>query len=247
MEAIPQRILPTLDPSAGHTFTEPVKRIHTHEDVPTFLTTKAYTDIMTFLLQLNRSMFPSQQADGSVQSWPLNSDAIQYSAPVRQLQQLLSSLEMIIQEAPPDTGPRRFGNVSFRKWFQIVESRASGLLEEYLSTPGWSSDSSTSTSAGGGGGGGGYTYTAKQELLAYFLGSWGSAQRLDYGTGHELSFLAFLAGVWKLNGFAKVEPGVEERAIVLGIVQPCVSSSLQLKDSCSSVLAFLSFQTDLDL
>ena len=62
--------------------------------------------------------------------------------------------------------------------------------------------------------------TAKEELKGYFLGSWGSAQRLDYGTGHELSFLAFLGGIWKLNGFPQTTPGVEERAIVLGIVQP---------------------------
>ena len=44
----------------------------------------------------------------------------------------------------------------------------------------------------------------------------------DYGTGHELSFLAFLGGIWKLNGFPKTDPGVEERAIVVGVIHPCV-------------------------
>jgi serine/threonine-protein phosphatase 2A activator len=39
---------------------------------------------------------------------------------------------------------------------------------------------------------------------------------LDYGTGHELSFLAFLACLSKIKAFA---PG-EERAIVIGVVQP---------------------------
>lgn len=168
---------------------------------------------MTFLLQLNRSMFPSKSPDGTtVQAWPLNTDAVEFSAPVRQLQLLLSRLETILDEAPPDTGPRRFGNVSFRKWFQIVESRADELLDECLAAEVLEqkvAEGATMT-------------TAKAELKAYLLGSWGSAQRLDYGTGHELSFLAFLAGVWKLNGFPKADLGVEERSIVLGVIQPYV-------------------------
>ncbi|KAL2827196.1 phosphotyrosyl phosphatase activator [Aspergillus cavernicola] len=202
------RILPKIDTSAGHNFIQPSKRINEGQDVNEFLSSKAYVDIMTFLLQLNRSLFPTQSSDGQVQTWPLNCDAVEYSAPVRQLQQLLSKLEAILEEAPPDTGPRRFGNVSFRKWYQIVESRASILLEECLSADILQTPSSDGES------------TAEIELVAYFLGSWGSPQRLDYGTGHELSFLAFLAGIWKLHGFPQNNPGVEERAIVLGVIQP---------------------------
>ncbi|PYH44163.1 phosphotyrosyl phosphatase activator [Aspergillus saccharolyticus JOP 1030-1] len=203
------RVLPFIDPSAGHSFREPIKRIHEHQDVSEFLCSKAYVDLMTFLLQLNRSMFPTMSPDGGVQTWPLNSDAVEYSAPVRQLQQLLSKLEAILEEAPPDKGPRRFGNMSFRRWYEIVESRVSDLLAECLSADILHSKSSSPDGP-----------TAEVELKAYFLGSWGSPQRLDYGTGHELSFLAFLGALWKLNGFPKNTPGVEERAIVLGVIQP---------------------------
>ncbi|KAJ5959693.1 Phosphotyrosyl phosphatase activator PTPA [Penicillium vulpinum] len=202
------RVLPILDSSTPHTFIEPSKKIYESQDVSTFLTSKAYTDIMTWILQLNRSMFPLKMADETIQTWPLNSDAIQYSAPVRQLQRLLSKLEDIIQEVPPDTGPRRFGNISFRRWCEVVESRASDLLSQCLPADllhrGSSDDGAT----------------AETELKSYFLGSWGSGQRLDYGTGHELSFLAFLGGIWKLNGFPKADPGVEERAIVVGVIHP---------------------------
>ena len=205
------RVLPKLDPSASHDFIQPGKKIHEGQDVSTFLVSKAYTDIMTFLLQLNRSMFPTKQPDGTVQTWPFNTDAVQFSAPVRQLQRLLSKLEDIIQEVPPDTGPRRFGNISFRKWHEVLETRASDLLRECL--PAELLDTPSSEAGGP---------TAEVELRAYFLGSWGSGQRLDYGTGHELSFLAFLAAIWKLHGFPESEAGVEERAIVLGIIEPCV-------------------------
>lgn len=202
------RILPTLSSTAAHNFIEPVKRINESHDVSTFLTSKAYTDIMTFLLQLNRSMFPDKRPDGTAQAWPLQADAVQFSAPVRQLQRLLSKLEDIIQEVPPDTGPRRFGNISFRKWHEVVVERASGLLRECL--PAEILDTRSSEEGP----------TAESELKAYFLGSWGSGQRLDYGTGHELSFLAFLGAIWKLNGFPQSAPGVEERAIVLGVIEP---------------------------
>ncbi|KAJ5695604.1 hypothetical protein N7536_006016 [Penicillium majusculum] len=201
------RVLSTVD-STPYAFIEPSKKIHESQDVSTFLTSKAYTDIMTWILQLNRSMFPLKLADDTIQTWTLNSDAIQYSAPVRQLQRLLSKLEDIIQEVPPDTGPRRFGNISFRRWSEVVESRASDLLKECLPADLLDRRSSADGT------------TAEMELKSYFLGSWGSGQRLDYGTGHELSFLAFLGGIWKLNGFPNADPGVEERAIVVGVIHP---------------------------
>jgi hypothetical protein len=49
-----------------------------------------------------------------------------------------------------------------------------------------------------------------------------------YGTGHELSFLAFLGGIWKLNGFPKTDPGVEERAIVVGAPDTVGTSRLKV-------------------
>jgi serine/threonine-protein phosphatase 2A activator len=60
------------------------------------------------------------------------------------------------------------------------------------------------------------------ELTPYLMGGFGSAQRLDYGTGHELSFLAFLGCIWKLGGFTKVpsQDGSLERSIVIGVVEP---------------------------
>ncbi|CAL5870444.1 uncharacterized protein PFLUO_LOCUS4681 [Penicillium psychrofluorescens] len=203
------RVLATVDSSSRLAFVEPSKKIHESQDASAFLTSKAYTDIMTFILQLNRSMFPAKLPDSTTQTWPLNSEAVQFSARVRQLQRLLSKLEDIIDEVPPDTGPRRFGNISFRRWYEVVESRASDLLEECLPAEILQMRSSDPDGP-----------TAETELKAYFLGSWGSGQRLDYGTGHELSFLAFLGAIWKLNGFPKAESGVEERAIVIGVIQP---------------------------
>jgi serine/threonine-protein phosphatase 2A activator len=198
-------MLKTLDRSKTGAFHSPVKRINDGDDVEFWLSSKAYSDIMTFLLQLNFAMFPKDAS-----SIPFDSKLVleNLSKSVLRLQELLRIFEDIIDEAPPDTGPRRFGNISFRKWFNILHSRLPELLPKYipdecLHFPSTSPNSSPLT-----------------ELEQYLLGSFGSAQRLGYGTGHELSFLAFLAGIWKLGGFHATKSGEEERGIVLAVVEP---------------------------
>lgn len=37
------------------------------------------------------------------------------------------------------------------------------------------------------------------ELTAYIVDSFGNPTRIDYGTGHELSFCMFLCGLYKVN------------------------------------------------
>ncbi|KAI9869238.1 MAG: Serine/threonine-protein phosphatase 2A activator 1 [Trichoglossum hirsutum] len=168
---------------------------------------------MTYLLQLNASLYPRVvRSEGSseekTQAWELGSHDIEFSGPVTRLRELLKKLEAIIDEAPPDPGPRRFGNISFRKWFKIVETRLPDLLTECL--PGLLAFEHPEPQA----------VQVGDELRAYLIGSFGSSQRLDYGTGHELSFLAFLACIWMLGGFTQSEPGVEERGIVFGVIEP---------------------------
>ncbi|KKY14176.1 putative serine threonine-protein phosphatase 2a activator 1 [Diplodia seriata] len=202
------RSLKQLDLDAPHEFALPKKQINDGEDVGFFLTSTGYADIMTWLLQLNAAMFPKRTAS-SYEAWQLNSEAVEFSEPVLRLKALMEKLEAIMDEAPPDPGPRRFGNISFRKWYEIVESRLPKLLDDAISSDILSRQKPQGNAA-----------SAKAELQAYLVGSFGSVQRLDYGTGHELSFLAFLGGIWKLGGFAKRDPGDEERGIVLGVIEP---------------------------
>jgi serine/threonine-protein phosphatase 2A activator len=97
--------------------------------------------------------------------------------------------------------------VSFRAWYDIVRERVPALLDQYLPAEVLAFQSSSDVSA-------------KTELEAYLIGSFGSSQRLDYGTGHELSFLAFLGCIWKLGAFPASQDGEQERGIVLGVIEP---------------------------
>ena len=206
-------MLPLLVPSAEHNFLLPAKKIHDGQDVSFFLCSLAYKDIVTFVLQLNHSMVPRFSENGAaktVQTWELDSDAVNFSQPIQKLQQLIGRLNSFVDEVPPDTGPRRFGNISFRKWYNLVEERLPALLKEFL-PPEVLSIGLVSNDA---------EATASDELQVYLLASFGSPQRLDYGTGHELSFLAFLGALWKLGCFRGQGPAVAERAIVIGIFEP---------------------------
>lgn len=200
--------LEILSTSKPHTFVKPSKKINDGPDVTHFLTSLAYRDIGVFIMQLNRAMCPrkvlgpdSKQTVRVFNRWEAQPDSS-----VGRLQALLRKVEGFIEEAPPDPGPRRFGNVSFRRWYGIVEERVSGLMDEFLPV-----DVLNFGSPDG----------PRDEIQAYFLGGFGSAQRLDYGTGHELSFIAFLGCLWKLGAFKDGKPdGSVERGIVLGVIEP---------------------------
>jgi len=220
--------LEILDRSTTHHFLRPAKRINDGADVAHFLTSKAYRDIGTYVLQLNRAMCPRKlpRATGAspAQTFPLDAPR-KDPEPVLKLRELLRKVEAIIDDAPLDTGPRRFGNIGFRTWHTLLEQRADGLLREYLPTGAldvvWGTSSSGSSD-------GEEAVGPLDELKAYFLGGFGSSQRLDFGTGHELSFLAFLGCLWKLGVFSGQQvggeiPGAVERSIVLGVIEPYVS------------------------
>jgi serine/threonine-protein phosphatase 2A activator len=205
------RSLSILDPAQPHTFITPAKKIHEGHDVPHFLASRAYRDIGVFVMQLNIAMCPRKLSDSEeIEIWQLDS-SIKLSEPVQKLQRLLESIDAIIDEAPPDTGPRRFGNASFRKWYKILESRVQELLRCHLPAAVLTFGASSSDEV-----------SALDELTPYLMGAFGSSQRLDYGTGHELSFLAFLGCLWKLGGFTKEysPDGALERSIVIGVIEP---------------------------
>lgn len=217
--------LEILSPSTPHTFITPVKCINDGPDVARFLTSKAYRDIGTFVMQLNRALCPRKNPSGSGPSktFPLVGGNREDPESVRKLRDLLDKTAALIDEAPPDPGPRRFGNISFRKWHDLLEGRVEDLLREFVS--------GDAIDFGGEGveDEEGKKVGAMDEIKAYFTGSFGSRQRLDYGTGHELSFLAFLGCLWKLGAFKDgTQDGDIERSIVLGIFEPYVAQSFFL-------------------
>ncbi|GAA5994533.1 hypothetical protein JCM5350_006388 [Sporobolomyces pararoseus] len=108
----------------------------------------------------------------------------------------LKEAEGWIDGIPLQTTPQRFGNKAFRDWLDKLKQRNDDFQKALLAT---SSDVTPSS--------------ILPELSFNFLASFGSGPRLDYGTGHELSFLLWLLSL-RLIGILSPQ---DDQAVVLRI------------------------------
>ncbi|KAI8341741.1 hypothetical protein BC941DRAFT_335073, partial [Chlamydoabsidia padenii] len=100
-----------------------------------------------------------------------------------QVQSILDLLNLIggwLDDFPPLDNPQRFGNKAFRLWLQKVDQETTQLMHNTLPA---SLD------------------RAIPELNVYWIGGFGNDTRIDYGSGHELSFMAWLCGLTMLDYF----------------------------------------------
>jgi serine/threonine-protein phosphatase 2A activator len=92
-------------------FRAPAKKILSESDVGKFTRSKGRQRIVWFVLLLNDVVQRRSCLDEDI---PVN-DVI--AAILRMLDQLAG----YVDEVPPSTGPRRFGNVAFREWIRKME------------------------------------------------------------------------------------------------------------------------------
>ncbi|KIY62162.1 Phosphotyrosyl phosphatase activator [Cylindrobasidium torrendii FP15055 ss-10] len=127
--------------------------------------------------------------------------------PIAQLLELLDKVDNWIDEIPPLQTPQRFGNLAFRTWGRRLEEECDNLLRCILPT---NLDS------------------ALPHLRPYFITSFGSFSRMDYGTGHETSFAIFL---FCLTTLRIVEPNPDvERMLVMNVFLRYLQVCWRLQD-----------------
>ncbi|XP_036418881.1 serine/threonine-protein phosphatase 2A activator [Colossoma macropomum] len=105
------------------------------------------------------------------------------SETVEKLLSLLGTLDRWIDETPPVDQPSRFGNKAYRTWYAKLDQEAETLVSAVLP-----SDLSA----------------AAPEIAVYLKEAVGNSTRIDYGTGHEAAFAAFLCCLCKV-GALRVE------------------------------------------
>ena len=145
-----------------------VRRILSVSDMDHWFKSQGYKDVSAFIKQLN------DFAKGAHNGLD-NAESIKEICLV-QVKELLDDLTMLVDEVKPIQGDKnqRFGNKAFRTWCDGMKKRCQTLLEEN------------------------YEISERSELLPYLQESFGNQHRIDYGTGHELSFIIFLMGLYKL-------------------------------------------------
>lgn len=108
------------------------------------------------------------------------SDPCPISPRVQQVLDLLDTLESWLSDFPPLPNAQRFGNKAFRFWVKKLKESSTQLMEAALPKA---------------------LHVAIPELSEYLNKGFGNETRIDYGSGHELSFAAWLAGITLLGGF----------------------------------------------
>ncbi|KAK4423282.1 Serine/threonine-protein phosphatase 2A activator [Sesamum alatum] len=93
------------------------------------------------------------------------------SPTVETLVSILQKLVDYVDEIPPAPQTARYGNVSYRVWHERMSAEAESFMLGFLPP---------------------HLHDSTVELVPYFTDSFGNASRIDYGTGHETNFAAWL-------------------------------------------------------
>lgn len=99
------------------------------------------------------------------------SDPCHQSPILNSILSILQSLIDWVDEIPPVQQSSRYGNLSFRVWQSRLLDNSEQLMLQFLPDD---------------------LRSATVELVPYFADSFGNSSRIDYGTGHETNFAAWL-------------------------------------------------------
>ena len=168
-------------------------RITSQEALAAFKSAPAYTQLLTFIEDLAKS----------VTGLALTTQ-VHVSAPLQVLLDALQQFSDWVAEIPPIPQAMRCGNKAFVQWHGRLQEASLPLARRLLE--GGGSGSADAPAA---------AETARAELAVYLSESFGSATRIDYGSGHELSFVAFLCAAERTGVFS----AADRPAIVLRTFQ----------------------------
>jgi serine/threonine-protein phosphatase 2A activator len=145
------------------------------------------------------------------------SDGCFVSPFVNRLLEMLLEIERWIEQYPPSQHRQaRYGNPAFRDWHRHLTAAACGIVDRILPDE---------------------KKEAVIELTPYLCQSFGNATRIDYGTGHENMFVAFLTCLSELGLILQED----HKSLALRVFPKYVElmRKLQLRYRCVSFLGIV--------
>lgn len=168
---------PRLPPPTGDEidYTRPVKRILSPADHSRFLQSSTYDLIQSWIFTLSDCVRGKKISD--FKDKPLSTN-------VQCIDDVLNRLASLQERYPAlDTGSR-FGNPVFRDYHQAILRNLDHLHKDVLHIE---------------------SEAARDELSVYLANAFGSEERLDYGSGHELNFAMWLLCLYQLGQVAEAD------------------------------------------
>ncbi|KAB8748979.1 hypothetical protein FH972_026530 [Carpinus fangiana] len=161
---------PTLSPPpTSPELSHPTRRILSPRDHELFLASPTYQLITSFVFTV---------AD-SVHGTPISSISKQSLHPfVISLLSILDVAQTILDENPPENTGSRFGNPIFKSFLSSLTDQATSLHTTHFPN---------------------LSPAALDEVTTYFISSFGSGLRIDYGSGHELNYFMYLLCLNRLS------------------------------------------------
>lgn len=161
-------------PLSSITFTHPTRRILMPADLRLFLASPTHTLLVSFIFTI---------AD-AITGVPISSRAAEPPHPtIAGVLAILAAAHDLLDDTPPgDNNGSRFGNPAFRAFHARLTARLPALHAHHL----------PALPAG-----------AREELCTYLGAAFGSAQRLDYGSGHELHFFVHALALYRCGALPR--------------------------------------------
>ncbi|KAG7972281.1 hypothetical protein I3843_07G175100 [Carya illinoinensis] len=106
------------------------------------------------------------------------SDPCRVSPTISSIVSTLETLIRWIDEIPPLQQAARYGNLSYRAWHDRLTESSESLMLNFIPDD---------------------LNSATIEIVPYFTDSFGNSSRIDYGTGHETNFAAWLYCITRLG------------------------------------------------
>ncbi|KAF4122433.1 hypothetical protein GMORB2_7425 [Geosmithia morbida] len=180
---------PDTSRKAGWTFKTPTRRILSRKDHEIFLKSSTVTLIKAWVFGL---------ADAIVDTPCSAVTADQAGEPIRAILSILDEAESFVAQSPPDEqGGSRFGNKAFRGFIDLIH-QASPRWHAQLLGPG----SADAADAAG-------------EASVYLCHSFGSRDRIDYGSGHELNFVMWLLCLYQTSTLPSSRPTLQALSLLV--------------------------------
>jgi len=131
-------------------------------------------------------------------------DSFPVSETIQKLSDLLATLSSWVDEIKPIEQPQRFGNKAYREWYDRLEEQGAKLTAQVLPEN---------------------LQRAADEVSWYLCNGFGNNTRIDYGTGHEAAFAAYLCCLFKL----RVLSDGDQVAVVLKIFKEYLDLARKLQ------------------
>uniref|UniRef100_A0A0R3S885 Serine/threonine-protein phosphatase 2A activator n=1 Tax=Hymenolepis diminuta TaxID=6216 RepID=A0A0R3S885_HYMDI len=195
------------------------KCINSQMDMMTWKSSQAFAHIMSFIEGVNVCVRAKSINDRQTMS-PVSCEFYSFLQSISKVIELLNQLDAQVDLTPLEVNPQRYGNKAFCDYYLWLCKNAFQMIVEILGLDPATGKLLLRV----------FMYFLTEhldEIVKYLTESVGNSFRIDYGTGHELSFIAFIISLFKIGYLKQPET-------------PISGPATQLNDYAASGLYILS-------